>query len=112
MLSVTGQSQLDILLAGHPAVLVLYGGRHCGVCQAFKPRLQQLLAGQFPQVLACYADCQADSASLCAQQGVMALPVVQLWFEGKRFAEFFRVFSLSDIQQALERPYAFLFNKQ
>ncbi|WP_107851093.1 thioredoxin domain-containing protein [Oceanimonas marisflavi] len=111
MLPVTSQPQLNALLAEHPAVLMLYGGRHCGVCQALKPRLQQLLAGQFPRVLACYADCQHDAAGLCAQQRVMALPVVQIWFEGNRFAEFFRVFSLADIQQALERPYSLLFGE-
>lgn len=110
MLSVTTNSQLDALQTCHPAVLVLYGGQACGVCQTLKPRLQQLLAEHFPHVKACYVDCQADGAGLCAQQQIMALPVVQLWFEGRRFAEFFKVFSLSDIKAALERPYGLLFD--
>lgn len=110
MLSVTSDSQLNALQASHPAVLVLYGGQACGVCQTLKPRLQQLLSEHFPRVQACYVDCQADGAGLCAQQQIMALPVVQLWFEGRRFAEFFKVFSLADIKAALERPYGLLFD--
>ncbi|PPL14159.1 thiol reductase thioredoxin [Oceanisphaera arctica] len=109
MLCVTSQPQLDALLASHPAVLVLYGGQTCGVCQVLKPRLQQLLAEHFPRVQACYVDCQADGSGLCAQQQIMALPVVQIWFEGSRFTEFFKVFSLADIKAALARPYGLLF---
>ncbi|MDX1267773.1 MAG: thioredoxin domain-containing protein [Oceanisphaera sp.] len=111
MRSVTTLSQLDALQASHPAMLVLYGGQACGVCQTLKPRLQQLLNEHFPRVQACYMDCQADGAGLCAQQQIMALPVVQLWFEGRRFAEFFKVFALLDIKAALERPYGLLFDE-
>lgn len=110
MLIVTDQAQLDSLLAEHSAVLVLYGGQICGVCQALKPQLQRLLAEQFPYMQACYVDCQARGSALCAQQRIMALPVVQIWFEGSRFTEFFKVFSLADIKAALDRPYSLLFD--
>ncbi|MGO1246556.1 MAG: thioredoxin domain-containing protein [Oceanisphaera sp.] len=109
MQSVTQQDQLDCLLAEHSAVLVLYGGQACGVCQAIKPALTHLLAQEFPCVTAVYVDCQQQGGSVCAQQGVMALPVVHIWFEGRCFAEFFKVFSLTDIRSALTRPYQLLF---
>lgn len=109
MLCVTNQEHLETLLAEHSAVLVLYGGEFCGVCQALKPQLLRLLAEQFPRVTAVYIDCQQEAAGLCAQQRIMALPVIQVWFEGRRFTEFFKVFSLADISIALARPYALLF---
>ncbi|MFD1007017.1 thioredoxin family protein [Oceanisphaera ostreae] len=112
MLSVSDQTQLDALLTSHSAVLVLYGGQACGVCHALKPQLQRLLAEQFPRIQACYVDCQAAGGALCAQQRIMALPVVQIWFEGSRFTEFFKVFSLSDIRAALTRPYTLLFEAE
>ena len=37
-------------LRGHPtqsALLVLWGGAHCGVCQAIRPRLEALMAEHF-----------------------------------------------------------------
>ncbi|WP_417616277.1 thioredoxin family protein [Oceanisphaera sp.] len=109
MLNVSDQTELDALLASHSAVLVLYGGQACGVCQALKPQLQRLLSEQFPRMQACYVDCQTTGGALCAQQRIMALPVVQIWFEGSRFTEFFQVFSLADISAALTRPYQLLF---
>ena len=110
MQTLSSQQDLDILLAQHPAVLLLYGGQQCGVCQVLKPRLTQLLTKQFPHMQAAYIDCQADGATLCAQQRVMTVPVVQIWFEGQRFAEFFKVFSMADIQEALARPYGLMFD--
>lgn len=109
MQCVTSQEQLATLLAEHSAVLVLYGGKACGVCQTLKPQLQRLLAEQFPLMQACYVDCQTTGSALCAQQGIMALPVVQIWFEGRRFTEFFKVFAVADISAALARPYELLF---
>ncbi len=110
MHTLSSQQELDILLAQSPAILLLYGGQHCGVCQTLKPRLTQLLAKQFPHMQAAYIDCQAGGAALCAQHRVMTLPVVQIWFDGQRFAEFFKVFSLADIQEALIRPYGLMFD--
>ncbi|MFY0989503.1 thioredoxin family protein [Halomonas sp. C05BenzN] len=111
MKSITEAQQLDAVLASHPAVLVLYGGRTCGVCQAIKPRLEAMLAEAFTGMAARYVDCQAGAAALCAQQRVFSLPVVQLWFEGQLFEEFVRVFSIGDVRRAIQRPYAALFDQ-
>lgn len=110
MRNISQQQQLDTLLTGEKAVLLLYGGHHCGVCQALKPQLSSLLATQFPRVTAAYIDCQQTGNRLCAQQRIMTLPLVQIWFEGRRFSEFFQVFSVADIQAALTRPYQLLFS--
>lgn len=103
------QEALEQLLSQHPAALLLYGGQHCGVCQTLKSRLAELVAKQFPLVTTAYIDCQASGATLCAQQRIMTLPVVQIWFDGQRFSEFYKVFSLADIQEALIRPYQLKF---
>ncbi|WP_108445162.1 thioredoxin family protein [Halomonas denitrificans] len=109
MTPVADRAAFEATLAAHPAVLVLFGGRACGVCQAIKPRLEALLAAEFPRLEACYADCQGEAAALCAQRRIFSLPVVELWFDGQRFATFARVFSLAEVRRALERPYAALF---
>jgi thioredoxin-like negative regulator of GroEL len=110
MQKINNQADLDALLTEQPAVLLLYGGQHCGVCQTLKPRIQHLLNTQFPRIHATYIDCQDDAACLCAQQGIMTLPVVQIWFTGTLFAELLKVFALDDIQAALSRPYALMFD--
>jgi thioredoxin-like negative regulator of GroEL len=108
MQNVCSEAGLSELLQSNPAVLLLYGGGNCGVCQAIKPQLENLAAEEFPRLVAVYIDCQESAGPLCAAQGVFSLPVVQLWFEGQRFAEFARVFSIGDVRAALERPYGLL----
>ncbi|NWO04149.1 thioredoxin family protein [Marinobacter nauticus] len=108
MQSICSEEALSELLQSSPAVLLLYGGASCGVCQAIKPQLEKLVSEEFPRLVTAYIDCQATAGPLCAARGIFSLPVVQLWFEGQRFAEFVRVFSLGEVRAALERPYGLL----
>jgi len=105
MQKVCSEEALADLLKSSPAVLLLYGGATCGVCQAIKPRLEALANEEFPKLATAYIDCQEAAGPLCAAQGIFSLPVVQLWFDEQRFAEFARVFSIGDVRSALERPY-------
>lgn len=109
MFTIERADELERLLKQHPAVLLLYGGQHCGVCQTLSPRLTALVTQHFPLLQTAYIDCQGSGETLCAQQRIMALPVVQIWFDGQRFSEFYKVFSIADIQEALSRPYELRF---
>lgn len=91
------------------SALLLFGGAHCGVCQALKPKLEAMLADEFPALEGYYLDCQGGASALCAQAGVFSLPVVQVWFGGRKFAEFSRVFSLAQVRDAIARPYGIAF---
>ncbi|GGE55638.1 thiol reductase thioredoxin [Streptosporangium jomthongense] len=102
---VDSEEALAELVGRSAAALVLYGGESCGVCQAVKPQLERMVRDEYPALVMAYVDCQA-SAPLCARRGIFTLPVIHLWFQGQRFAEFARVFSIGDVRAALERPYA------
>lgn len=101
---IDSEDVLAELVNTSPAALVLYGGASCGVCQAVKPQLERLAREEFPALVMAYIDCQA-TAPLCASRGIFSLPVIHLWFQGQRFAEFSRVFSIGAVRSALERPY-------
>lgn len=105
METVCSEEALSELLQTNPAVLILFGGPHCGVCLAIKPQLEKLAREEFPKLVTAYIDCQESGGQLCAARGIFSLPVVQLWFNGQRFAEFARVFSIGEVRAALERPY-------
>ncbi|EMP56305.1 hypothetical protein MSNKSG1_10538 [Marinobacter santoriniensis NKSG1] len=105
MIDICSEEALSDLLQSNPAVLVLFGGPHCGVCQALKPQLEKLVSDEFPKLTTAYIDCQEAATAVCAARGIFSLPVVQLWFGGQRFAEFVRVFSMGEVRSALERPY-------
>ena len=109
MKTLTTDAEIEQVLMHHPAVLVLFGGAHCGVCQAIKPQLDQLVAQDFPRMESVYIDCAQNAGQVCAGRGIFSLPVVQIWFEGQHFGDHVRVFSMRDIRSALERPYKTLF---
>jgi thioredoxin 1 len=84
------------------AVLLLFGGPQCGVCQAIKPKLEALLAQQHPETILVYVDCE-KSPAICAHHGVFSLPVVQFYIEGRLYLERGRSFSLVELSDQMER---------
>ena len=84
------------------AVLLLFGGPKCGVCQAIKPKLEDLMAQQHPEIILVYVDCE-KSPEICAQHGVFSLPVVQFYIEGRLYLERGRIFSLVELSDQIER---------
>ena len=94
------------------AALLLFGGEACGVCRVLKPQIEAMLADEFPALEGYYLDCQGQASAFCAQEGVFSLPVVQVWFDGRKFAEFARVFSLGHVRDAIARPYQMAFGSE
>jgi len=84
------------------AVLLLFGGPHCGVCQAIKPKLENLMTSLHPEVVLVYVDC-VSSPAICAQHGVFSLPAVQFHIEGRMYLERGRSFSLLELSDQIER---------
>ena len=104
MQPLTTEPQLHARIAAGP-LLVLYGGAHCGVCQAIRPRLEALVAQHFAAVALAYVDC-AQAPALCAQQGVFSLPVLRLYVQGQLALEYARSFSLQQVLGDIERVLA------
>ena len=97
METITTEQQLHQRMAG-PVLLVLYGGAHCGVCQAIRPRIEAQMAERFGTVALAYVDCAAAPA-VCAQQGVFTLPVLRLYVNGHSALEYARAFGVAQVQQ-------------
>ncbi|MBT3196025.1 MAG: thioredoxin family protein [Candidatus Ruthia sp.] len=98
------QGQLDKLKREKDAVLILFGGAHCGVCQTIKPQIFDKFSKKFPDLEMVYIDCE-QLQEVCAQHGVFSLPVVQVFFMGQKFIEEVRGFSLLALEQEIEKTY-------
>ncbi len=98
------QTQLDSLKREKDAVLILFGGAHCGVCQTIKPQIFDNFSLKFTDLEMVYIDCE-QMQEVCAQHGVFSLPVVQLFFMGQKFIEEVRGFSLLALEQEIEKIY-------
>lgn len=100
-------TDIDLLeqMKSNGAVFILFGGSNCAVCQSIQPQLATMLEQQFPEMHAVYVDCET-SPEICAQHSVFSLPVVRAYIDGKKIADEVRAFSLKQLIQTLERPYA------
>lgn len=110
MQEIASQVEWEQNLKEHSALLVLYGGKSCGVCQAIKPQIESRFTALYPRIKLTYVDCQERGIQLCAARSIFSLPVIQLWFEGRLFSEFVRVFSIGEVTEAASRPYSMIFN--
>lgn len=110
METLTTTEELNRFLENNTAVILLFGGAQCGVCQAIKPQLEQAVSARYPQMKQVYLDCQGSAESVCAQQRLFSIPVVQLWFNGQKFDEWVRTFSIGQVINAIERPYSMVFD--
>lgn len=98
------EAQLQAHVA-RPACMVLFGGAHCGVCQAIRPRLQALIAARFADIALAYVDCE-QAPAVCAQHSVFSLPVLRLYLDGQLALERARSFSLLEVEAELARLHA------
>ncbi|MDY0136168.1 MAG: thioredoxin family protein [Thiomicrospira sp.] len=110
MQTVCDLAQLDAFIQQQPGVVVLFGGANCSVCHSIKPRLQALLTQTYPALQQLYVDCHV-TPELGAQHGVFSLPVVRVYFNGQRFVEKGRSFSLAGLLDEIARPYRLLFDE-
>jgi thioredoxin 1 len=104
MQTITTSHQLEQLTL-HPASLILFGGPHCGVCIAIKPKIESLMAQDFPDIALAYVDCE-QTPDICGQYGVFSLPVIKLYIEGQLSLEMARSFSLKELASRVDRIYS------
>lgn len=104
MKTISASVQLE-QLKSNPALFVLFGGPHCGVCVVIKPKIEILMAQNFPDMALAYVDCE-QTPDVCAQYGVYSLPVVKLYIEGQLCLEMARSFSLKELASQIERIYS------
>lgn len=84
---------------------MLFGGKHCGICQSILPQLTAMLEQLFPDMHGVYIDCEM-SPDICAQHSVFSLPIVKAYIDGMKIAEEVRAFSIKQLAQTIERPYS------
>ena len=105
MQTITDLNTLEMMKT-EGAVAILFGGARCAVCQSLRPQLASKIDQHFPEMRCVYIDCE-KAPDICAQHGVFSLPAVKVFIEGMLVTEDARVFSLGELMQRLERPYAF-----
>ena len=109
MQNISGQTELEALLTSSPITAVYFSGNRCGVCHALRPKIEEMIAKEFPQIplLEIATEQQPEIA---AQYSVFTLPVLIVYIDGREGPRFARSFGLAEVREALERPYNLIFN--
>ena len=108
---VADEDEFQALLHRAPMVVLYFSTPDCMVCQALKPRVSALLAGEFPHAEFAEVDCEATPA-LAAQHQVFSVPVILLFLQGHESMRWVRTFHLAELRDHLARPYSLLFGEE
>lgn len=101
--------EIERFVAEHPAAALYFSGDNCNVCSVLFPKVEALLAEDFPRVGLGKLNC-TQSPEAAAQHGVFTVPTLILYFDGREAQRFSRNISLGQLREALARPYQLLFD--
>ena len=97
------QIPIDDLKNDKPVVeLYYFTGVDCSVCLVLKPKIESLLANQFPCVSLRSIDIKTE-AVLASQFSVFTLPVLLILVDEREHARFVRSFSVIEVEGKLQR---------
>lgn len=107
--NILDEAQLQEYIRRHPAAAVYISGEGCGVCTVLLPKLEAMIAEEFPRMGLAKVNATA-TPDIPAQLGIFTVPTLLLYFDGHEAQRFARNFSLGELRQALARPYQLLFD--
>jgi len=80
----------------------------CTVGENVAPKLEKLLAEQFPKLKLFYVY-TGLTPDIASQLSVFVIPTVLVFFEGKLYIQKSRIFSLQELETEIEKYYKMLF---
>jgi thioredoxin-like negative regulator of GroEL len=102
--------EMQVFVSGQPAAAVYFAGEGCNVCTVLFPKVQELLQQEFPRIVLGRVECDSHP-DISAQHGVFSVPTLLLFFDGHEAQRYARNISISELRQALQRPYRLLFDE-
>jgi thioredoxin 1 len=101
-------NEVQELIAGEKGILLYFSSDSCSVCKVLKPKVNELLQEEFPNIQVRYVNTEL-SPLISGQFRVFTIPTILIFFEGREQARFSRNISLQQLHEALSRPYSILF---
>jgi thioredoxin 1 len=100
--------ELEEIISQEKGVLIYFSTDSCSVCKVLKPKVEELLLDQFPQMAVRYVNTEL-SPLISGQFRVFTIPTLLIFFEGKEQVRFSRNISLHQLEDSLSRPYSLVF---
>lgn len=106
---VTTLDDFSALLKSNAAVLAYFSTVECKVCKVLKPKVEEMVSTDFPEVRLVYVEIN-HAPELAAQNRIFAVPTLVIYFDGREFFRKSRSFGLTELHDDLERPYQLMFS--
>ena len=90
------------------AALLYVSAPNCQVCDALKPKIEELINSSFPKIKVFEANV-ADIPQLGAEYNIFSAPAILVFFDSKEFAREGRNISLLEFQKKIEKIYNIYF---
>ena len=107
-MEITSLKQIILLQESSASFFLYISAPNCGVCQALRPKVMEMMRNQFPQLQPFYVETHKNP-EIAAQLGIYTNPSLVIFLQGKEFIRQSRVISLVQIQEKLKRPYSLVF---
>ncbi|HKL32175.1 MAG TPA: thioredoxin family protein [Tangfeifania sp.] len=90
------------------ALLAYFSTDACNVCKVLKPKVDELVQSEFPQLKMVYvkSDVLPDIAG---QHQVFTAPTILVFFDGRETIRKSRNIGLDELRREIDRPYSMIF---
>lgn len=99
---------LQGLIDSETGVMLYFSSDSCSVCKVLKPKVAELLSGQFPLMVSRYVDTE-KSPVIAGQFRVFTIPTILIFFEGKEQVRYSRNISMHQLEASISKPYSMVF---
>jgi len=100
--------ELQALITHENGLLLYFSNDACSVCKVLRPKVQELIRDEFPEMRLFYVDIE-KSPLISGQYRVFSIPTILVYFQGREQVRFSRNIAMHQLKDAIKRPYSLVF---
>jgi thioredoxin-like negative regulator of GroEL len=90
----------DKIITENTFVLAYFSGEKCSVCHATKPKIESIVASDFPEIIL-FEISQESNPELAARLSVFTIPVILFYVDRREYIREERIIDISILKQKL-----------
>jgi len=105
---ITNLKEYEEIKSSDESALFYFSHDACNVCKVLKPKVEELLKDSFPKTKMYYVN-TVNTPEIAAQQSILAVPTILVFFDGKEYIRKSRNIGLQELDSEIGRPYNMMF---
>ena len=103
-ISLSSLEDLKEKTAASAPCLVYFSHHQCNVCKVLRPKVRDLIANNFPEMMLYYVN-TIEHPEMAGQFSVFSVPTILVFFEGREYIRESRHVHLNTFEERLEKLY-------